>query len=125
MKNKNEQNEILIEKSKNDKIKEKIMIEWSNVNYYIEIPVKKSKVATVGIDIEEGDNKLKNKKIILNNIEGFALPEEVLAIMGPSGCGKTTLLNMIADRQLPDNKLHTIAKEVIEYLNRLKLITLN
>lgn len=117
MKNENEHKEILIEKSKKDKIIEKIMIEWSNVNYHIDIPLKKSKVATVDTDIEEGDNKLKNKKIILNNIEGFALPEEVFAIMGPSGCGKTTLLNMIADRQLPDNNFHRIVKEVIVYIN--------
>jgi hypothetical protein len=36
-----------------------------------------------------------NKKIILNNIQGFALPNELLAIVGPSGCGKTSLLNIL------------------------------
>jgi ABC-type multidrug transport system ATPase subunit len=53
-----------------------------------------------------------NTKTILRNINGFAMPGELLAIMGPSGCGKTSLLNIIADRQLPGQKNHEIIRDV-------------
>jgi ABC-type multidrug transport system ATPase subunit len=109
MKYQNEHREGLIEKTKKEKIVEKIMLQWSNINYTIDLPIKKSKVQVA--DLESGE-KPKNKRIILNNVEGFALPEEVLAILGPSGCGKTSLLNIIADRQLPSGSSHTISKEV-------------
>jgi ABC-type nitrate/sulfonate/bicarbonate transport system ATPase subunit len=55
--------------------------------------------------IQPEDFKDKNQgRVILNNIFGCAIPGQVLAIMGPSGCGKTSLLNIIADRQLPENR---------------------
>ncbi len=111
MKNENEQKECLIENVKKEKIIEKIMLEWSNINYTIDMPVKKSKVAASLADVESGE-KSQNKKTILNSVEGFALPQEVLAIMGPSGCGKTSLLNIIADRQLSSSSAHSITKEV-------------
>jgi len=38
----------------------------------------------------------KKMKQILFNVEGFAKPKEVFAIMGSSGSGKTTLLNILA-----------------------------
>jgi len=37
-------------------------------------------------------------KKILTNINGYAKPKEMIAIMGASGSGKTSLLNVLAQR---------------------------
>lgn len=37
-------------------------------------------------------------KQLLNNVEGYAVPGKLLALMGSSGAGKTTLLNAISQR---------------------------
>lgn len=37
-------------------------------------------------------------KQILFNLQGYAKPKEILAIMGGSGSGKTTTLNIFAQR---------------------------
>jgi ABC-type glutathione transport system ATPase component len=148
---------------KQKKINERILLEWSNINYTIDLDNKKpnKKVAhmeirnpqsqltqenptstqerwsdhtshvidsnKIEIENENENNRLSNgyqstsaedqysksnKKIILNNIQGFALPNELLAIVGPSGCGKTSLLNIIASRQLPNDKKHHITRDV-------------
>ncbi|KZF25288.1 ABC multidrug transporter [Xylona heveae TC161] len=52
---------------------------WRNVEYTVPYP--------------GGERKL------LNNIEGFAKPGVMVALMGASGAGKTTLLNTLAQRQ--------------------------
>lgn len=36
------------------------------------------------------------RRAILQGLNGYARPSEVLAIMGPSGCGKSTLLDTLA-----------------------------
>ncbi|KAK7205985.1 ABC-2 type transporter-domain-containing protein, partial [Myxozyma melibiosi] len=38
------------------------------------------------------------EKQLLNNVEGYAVPGKLLALMGSSGAGKTTLLNTISQR---------------------------
>uniref|UniRef100_A0AC35FAX3 ABC transporter domain-containing protein n=1 Tax=Panagrolaimus sp. PS1159 TaxID=55785 RepID=A0AC35FAX3_9BILA len=40
--------------------------------------------------------------VILDNLNGCALPNEVVALMGASGAGKTTLLNSLMNRNLKD-----------------------
>ncbi|KAM7276440.1 hypothetical protein ACFE04_018306 [Oxalis oulophora] len=43
-------------------------------------------------------NGKKGFKSILQGLNGYASPGQVLAIMGPSGCGKSTLLDALAGR---------------------------
>ncbi|CAG8529734.1 4190_t:CDS:10, partial [Dentiscutata heterogama] len=64
-------------------------------NILYSIPVYRQKIYGKQIDEEIGKN---SRKLIIQNIHGFAGPGEILAIMGPSGCGKTTLLNAIGNR---------------------------
>ena len=40
----------------------------------------------------------KERKQLLNNLEGYIQPGHLVALMGVSGAGKTTLLNVLADR---------------------------
>lgn len=108
----------------NTKQKEQIFLEWKNINYFITVENKsKPKTKTenfvsneenLGITDSVEDSIIDpNKKIILKNIDGFANPNELLVIMGPSGSGKTSLLNIIANRQLPSNSSHEITREVL------------
>jgi ABC-type transporter Mla maintaining outer membrane lipid asymmetry ATPase subunit MlaF len=61
-----------------------ISLSFSDINYSIEIPDKKTKTVAT--------------KVILDNIHGNAKAGTMLAIMGPTGSGKTSLLNVLANR---------------------------
>lgn len=52
---------------------------WRNIEYTVPTPL--------------GDKKL------LNNVDGYAKPGMMVALMGASGAGKTTLLNTLSQRQ--------------------------
>ncbi|GAV67390.1 ABC_tran domain-containing protein/ABC2_membrane domain-containing protein [Cephalotus follicularis] len=57
----------------------------------------------LSVTVSEGKNRHKQ---ILQRLNGYAQPCDVLAIMGPSGCGKSTLLDALAGR-LSSNTLQT------------------
>ena len=134
-------NNNLFDDSKSKNIsKERILLEWTNINYSIVTKKKKKKIHPIDNENLLGQPVIENEqngeinqptdiindpdtKLILRNIQGFAAPYELLAIMGPSGSGKTSLLNIIAHRQLPTGAEHLITREVkLRTYNRLKLI---
>ena len=59
-------------------------ISWKNIYYEIQDISKKG--------------KKDDRKIILNNVSGYANSQEITAVMGPSGSGKTSLLNFLTNR---------------------------
>jgi ABC-type multidrug transport system ATPase subunit len=42
---------------------------------------------------------IKDPRVLLSNISGFAKPGTLTALMGSSGAGKTTLLDVLAGRK--------------------------
>jgi ABC-type multidrug transport system fused ATPase/permease subunit len=61
--------------------KNPVKLVWENLNYEV--------------TLKDGE-----RKKILNNCTGYALPGQTLYIMGASGAGKTSLMNAISDRIL-------------------------
>ena len=60
---------------------------WNYINY--EVTLKRA--------TKEGKSWSEKKRIV-NNACGYAIPGETLFIMGASGAGKTSLLNILSDR---------------------------
>ncbi|KAI3873927.1 hypothetical protein MKW98_001576 [Papaver atlanticum] len=59
---------------------------------------------TVPSSSGSGTRGKNNGKAILQGLNGYAQPSEVLAIMGPSGSGKSTLLDALAGRLASNTK---------------------
>jgi ABC-type lipoprotein export system ATPase subunit len=93
-------------------------LEWSNINYIIQSKINhrdkeiERDPESANLDNSPNSSNSSQGRVLLNNIEGFAVPNELLAIMGPSGSGKTTFLNVIAMRQLSKDNHHVITREV-------------
>ncbi|KAF1325625.1 Abc transporter-like protein, partial [Globisporangium splendens] len=62
----------------------KFTLEWKNLSLKVNVKNEKTK------DMQE--------KVILNDVNGYAKPGELLVIMGPSGAGKSSLLDCISGR---------------------------
>ncbi|EFA77373.1 ABC transporter G family protein [Heterostelium album PN500] len=54
---------------------------------------------TYEVDYKNKTTKQKSRLRLLDNVEGYAKPGSMLAIMGPSGAGKSTLLDILSDRK--------------------------
>ena len=53
---------------------------------------------SIATDIKRKSTLNNNKKIILNQVSGWAAPGKILCLIGPSGSGKTSLLNALSGR---------------------------
>jgi ABC-type uncharacterized transport system fused permease/ATPase subunit len=119
--------------SRKAKHMDKIFLEWTNLTYEVLKKETKKKpdnkiqnsaqIAEERISLANIETKPSSSRFLLNNVTGYAKPKELLGIMGSSGCGKTTLLNVLSERQLPQNELHKITRDVLILfinLSRLK-----
>lgn len=62
----------------------KLTLQWANLS--------------LRASVKNPTTKSTDEKIILNDVNGFAKPGELLVIMGPSGAGKSSLLDCISGR---------------------------
>jgi len=74
----------LHEESQNILRKRQFTLEWNNICLEATTTDPKTNVTS--------------NKVILNSVDGFAKPGELLVIMGPSGAGKSSLLDCISGR---------------------------
>jgi ABC-type multidrug transport system fused ATPase/permease subunit len=93
-------------------INNSVFLEFHNISYSLISP--KNKIIN---DSEESVKTLEKSSdesnFILNDITGYALPKQVLAIIGPTGSGKSSLLSILADRLFcEDTKAYKIARNV-------------
>ena len=81
-------NQIEMEANKKDDNKQRCDLTWKNLSYKINVqhtdPVTKTKSQV--------------SRTILNDINGYAIAGQCLAIMGSSGAGKTSLLNLLSGK---------------------------
>ena len=90
-----------------------IFFEFHNISYSIASPNKRN-INESEESVKSLDQKLDSRNFILNNITGYALPNEVLSIFGPSGSGKTSLLSILADRLFINNqKVFKVSRMVL------------
>jgi len=73
-------------------VNERVCLQWHNIEI--------SALPTPG---KCGKKAIGEKRLILDNISGSALPGEFLSIIGASGAGKTTLLNHLSGRLTATN----------------------
>ena len=67
-----------------------IKVTWTDLCYEVNVSLDKVEAQRKGIKTE--------RKKIVKNATGYAIPGEALFIMGSSGAGKTSLLNILSDR---------------------------
>ncbi|KAL4438888.1 hypothetical protein ABPG74_016608 [Tetrahymena malaccensis] len=101
----NQSQEIIIQKVQQQIILNPIEIAWRNLN--VQATIESNQV------LNGKKQKVKQEKVILNNVSGISRPGQFTAILGPSGSGKTTLLNFLSGRLVTKNL--TISGEL--YLN--------
>ena len=90
---------------------------WQNLLFEVDI---NNFGGNNGSNANNGKKSRKEKKIILNNISGYAKPGQVLIILGPSGSGKTTLLSVLSGMQnYTSGEVHYQGKKK-EYSNTSK-----
>ncbi|KAI3936137.1 hypothetical protein MKW92_041229 [Papaver armeniacum] len=91
------------EAAKNDKVVDSSRVKENKGSFVIEIEPK-SEGGTVVLTWEDlcvrvpSSSSKGDDKAIIEGLNGYAQPGEILAIMGPSGCGKSTLLDALAGR---------------------------
>ncbi|XP_014285221.1 protein white [Halyomorpha halys] len=77
---------------------ESLTYTWSGINVFGRGEPKKKKIIS---KLLCRNTERSNRKHILKNVTGMALPGELMALMGSSGAGKTTLLNTLNFRSPP------------------------
>ena len=86
-----------------------ITLRWSRLQKTVQVVESKSglikgsiagKPPTLDFDTESQSSGASGPviKTVLNQVSGYAIPRQVLALIGPSGSGKTSLLNAISGR---------------------------